>query len=176
MILISQLQAYCDDLADRIPGLNHSLVVADESHLIKELANLDQSHYPLLVASYPMAQSQGKTADSATFTTAIIFYVLFKDDQRGRTFAQEHAQHNSAQAITLQLAHTLLTDVSNPQLPCHFAQKIDPSSLTIEPENLLAGCEGWTLSASYQNVPLPQNFEELNLLYPQSFNWLIENW
>ena len=156
MILISQLQDYCGQLAGRIPGLNHSLVVADESHLIKALSNLDQSHYPLLVASYPMAQSHGKGIDSLTFSSAVIFYVLFKDDQRGRTLSEEHAQYTSAQAITLQLVSTMLADASAPEYSCIFPKHLDVNAVAIEPENLIAGCEGWSMAVTYRNSPLPK--------------------
>ena len=157
MILISQLQEYAESLADPVPGLNHSLVVADESHLIKELNNLDQSHYPLLVTSYPMAQSQGKGIDSMTFNTAIIFYVLFKDDQRGRTFSQEHAQYTAAQATTLQVISTMLADASAPEYSCTFPKQLDVNAVAIEPENLIAGCEGWSMAVTYRNTPLPKH-------------------
>lgn len=176
MILVEQLNQYTELLKDRVPGIGHHLVVFNESHLFKQLSELQQNQFPLLVATFPAALGQGKTTDSITFNNAVIFMVLFKDDQSNRTFAQELAQYNSAQAIILNIVQQMVNDVADPLLACSFATKLDPTSLSIEPENLIAGCEGWSLTVTYAKTQLPQNFEELAALYPQSFTWLAENW
>lgn len=160
MILIAQLEAYVSQLVQNTPGINHGLVVMDESHLAKQLRDLSADQFPLLVATYPMAQGTGQNWDAFMTDNAIIYFVLEKADQSANTHAQENTLYHNLQVAVMELINQFIRGKDTLNGTCHFSQTLAVNQLSIEPENLIAGCQGWSIGATYKGVVPPTDIQK----------------
>ena len=149
MIPISDYKSYFKRAVERIPELRTFKAVVDENHLGKVVKDLNNTHYPLLVAAYPSAITSADSADAIKGRCTGLLFVLFDMNDRSRSDHDYESELDQASQIMTTLVGIMREDMQE----CSFMANLHTDSMKIDPEYNFVGHVGVSCTFSFDAIP-----------------------
>jgi hypothetical protein len=145
MILIEQIEQYGAHLLTEIPDLKKFILVLDDSHIVKELKDVNEDDNLILIGFIPSHKSEGTNQDNVQNRDFSLWMVLNKID---RNDGQEAfiASFKRTQLAAAAIEKQMLIDKPNFGGQCSLMRQLQVASIEINPVWALAGCDGYEIN------------------------------
>lgn len=148
MILVSELQAYREEVQAAIAGVKSSHLVIDESEVVNYLSNKKRSDNQIMLVVMPDARTNARDEDSVMMNNALGFMFLEHTDFSRERQLEWIAVFERTQASAVEFVRKLIRDKSFGS--CDFHRYLNVNNIALEPITGLASCNGWTVEVYFE--------------------------
>ena len=148
MVPLSNYRNMWSFLAGVIPGINHCLVVHDESDLASMIREIDDGDV-ILIAVIPSSDIEATSSDDYEEIESCFAFIVKKSDRGNLTQSEYLDQIGQMQTIMSALKKKLIDlseDYDHTTPYSHILHGLFINGMHTDPEYNLLGCNGWGLS------------------------------
>lgn len=148
MILVSELQAYRQELEDALAGVKTSHLVLDEGEVVNYLSDMKKSDNQIMLMVMPDARTNARDEDSVIMNNALGFLFMEHTDYSRDRQLEWIATFERTQATAVEFIRKLIQDKSSGS--CDFHRYLNVNNISLEPITGLASCNGWTVEVYFE--------------------------